>query len=55
MVKGEGYTDLSCSHVPSPTKFECYKRKLLNGFVDVNKVSVGNDVEKHVVAAFVGS
>jgi hypothetical protein len=55
LLKGEGYADLLCSHVPPPSKFECYKWKLLNGLVDVNKVSFGNDVEEHVAAAFDGS
>lgn len=55
MVKGKGYADLLCSHIFSPPKFEYYKRKLLNGLVDVNKVSFGNDVEEHVAAAFDGS
>jgi hypothetical protein len=44
-----------CSHVPPPPKYEYYKRKLLNGLVDVNKVSFGNDVKKHFAAAFNGS
>lgn len=55
LVKGEGHADILCSHVPPPPKFECYKRKLLNGLVGVNEVSVGNDVEEHVAAAFEGT
>jgi hypothetical protein len=55
LVIGEGYADLLCSYFLPPPKFECYKRKLLNGLVDVNKVSFGNDVEEHVAAAFDGS
>jgi hypothetical protein len=55
LLKREGYTDLLCRHIPPPSKYECYNRKLMLGLVDVNKVSVGKAVEEHVAAAFDGS